>query len=98
MDKILNYMINTLGRKHNYAAKVAAPFAKHDDIRIELEQWIDRQVYPQEAPLMIEGYSAEMIAKMAPFMSGIGVYNFLITLREHPDEGKSIIGEGFPIE
>jgi hypothetical protein len=98
MDKITNYLINTLERNPEVAAKVAEPLAKHDDIRAELERWIDRQAYPQENPLMVEGYSAEMIAKLAPFMNGVGVYNFMVTLREHPDEAKAIIAKGFPIE
>ncbi|MDR2344126.1 MAG: hypothetical protein LBD86_06320 [Spirochaetaceae bacterium] len=44
----------------------------------------------------VEGYTAEMIARLAPFMDGVGVYNFLVTLRERPDNGKRIIVAGFP--
>ena len=96
MGKIIDYLINVRNQKPEVAAKVSAPLEKHDDIRAELEKWIETKEYPQDNPLMIEGYTAEMIYKLAPFMDGVGAYNFLVTLRERPDNGKRIIAEGFP--
>jgi len=96
MSIISDYLINAKQQKPEVAAKVSAPFSKHDDIRAELEKWIREQAYPQDNPLAVEGYTAEMISKLAPFMDGVGVYNFLITLRERPDNGKRIIAAGFP--
>jgi hypothetical protein len=96
MKKIIEYLINARKQKREVALKIALPFERHDDIRDELENWIDRQDYEQDSPLMIEGYTAEMISKLAPFMDGVGVYNFLVTLRERPENGKRIISEGFP--
>jgi hypothetical protein len=95
MEKIVNYLVNERGQKPQVAAKIAAPFEKHDDIHAELEKWIEQKEYPQENSLAIEGYSAEMISKLAPFMDGVGVYNFMVTLRERPENGKRIIAEGF---
>ena len=96
MEKIINYLVNARKQKPEVAAKIALPFEKHDDIRAELEKWIEKQEYPQDNPLMVEDYTAEMIAKLAPFMDGVGAYNFLVTLRERPDNAKRIIAEGFP--
>jgi hypothetical protein len=96
MNKIINYLVNARKQKPETAAKIALPFEKHDDIRAELEKWIELRDYRQDNPLTIEGYTAEMISKLAPFMDGVGVYNFLVTLRERPDNGKRIIAEGFP--
>jgi len=96
MEKIINYLINELNKKPQVAAKVSSSFEKHDDIRTELEQWIERREYPQDSLLSVEGFTAEAISKLAPFMDGVGVYNFLITLRERPENGKRIIAEGFP--
>jgi hypothetical protein len=73
-----------------------SPLEKHHDIRAELEQWIDKREYPQDKPLTIEGYTAEMISNLAPFMDGVGVYNFMVTLRERPNNAKRIIATGFP--
>lgn len=95
MEKIANYLVNDRHQKPEVAAKIASPFKRHDDIRAELEHWIDRQEYTRDHPLAIEGYTAEMISQLAPFMDGIGVYNFLITLRERPENGKRIIADGF---
>jgi hypothetical protein len=96
MNKIINYLVNVCKQKPETATKIASSFEKHDDIRTELEKWIEQQKYNQDNPLTIEGYTAEMISKLAPFMDGVGVYNFMITLRERPDNGKRIIAEGFP--
>jgi hypothetical protein len=94
-EKIVNYLINVRNQKPEVAAKVSSPFRKHTDIRAELEGWIARQTYPQDNPLTIEGYTAEAVSKLAPFMDGVGVYNFMVTLRERPDNAKRIIAEGF---
>jgi len=96
MNKIIDYLVNLHSQKPEVAAKIAAPFEKHGDIRAELEKWIENKEYPQDRPLEVEGYTAEMIFKLAPFMDGVGAYNFLVTLRERPDNAKRIIAAGFP--
>jgi hypothetical protein len=96
MEKIINYLINERNQKPEVSTKIASPFERHDDIRAELEKWIDQKAYTQDNPLTIEGYTAEMISNLAPFLDGVGVYNFLISLRERPDTAKRIIAEGFP--
>jgi hypothetical protein len=96
MNKIIYYLVNMCKQKPETAARIALPLEKHADIRAELEKWIDVREYNQDNPLIIEGYTAEMISKLAPFMDGVGVYNFMITLRERPDNAKRIIAEGFP--
>jgi len=96
MNKIINYLVNERNQKPEVAAKIATPFESHSDIRAELESWIERRMFAQDNPLTIEGYTAEAISKLAPFMDGVGVYNFMVTLRERPDNAKRIIAEGFP--
>jgi len=95
MEKIIDYLVNECERKPAVAVKVASPLEKHDDIRAELEGWLDSREFPKEDPITIEGYTAEKIFELAPFMNGVGVYNFMITLRERPDNAKRIIAEGF---
>ena len=96
MEKILDYLVNERKQKSDVAGRITLPLRNHDDIRIELESWIECREYKQDNPLMIEGYTAEMISGLAPFMDGVGVYNFMVTLRERPDNAKRIIAEGFP--
>jgi hypothetical protein len=95
METIKNYLINVRKQKPEVVAKILQPLEKHADIRAELELWVEMQKYPQPNPLIIEGYTAEAISKLAPFMDGVGVYNFMVTLRERPDNAKRIIAEGF---
>jgi len=95
MEKIMSYLVNTHNQNPEVAAKIASPFEKHGDIRFELENWIERQTYPQNNPLMIEGYTAEAISRLAPFLDGVGVYNFMVTLRERPENANRIIAGGF---
>ena len=95
MDMILDYLVNERNQKLEVAAKIVSPLERHDDIRSELENWIEVREYPQDNPLLIEGYTAADIAKLATFMDGVGVYNFMVTLRERPENGKRIIAEGF---
>ena len=95
MEKILNYLINEKQQKPAVANKIASSFERHADIKIELEKWIDSKIFPQNGAVVVEGCTAEMIYELAPFMDGVGVYNFLITLRERPEKGKRIIAEGF---
>lgn len=96
MEKIINYLVDERSQKYEVALKIVAPLEKHDDIRKELEEWIETRAYPTSNPITIEGYTARDISKLAPFMDGVGVYNFLVTLRERPDRAKSIIEAGFP--
>jgi len=96
MNKIIDYLVNVRDQKLMVATKIGASFEKHDDVVIEPEKWIEDQEYTQDNPLTIEGYTAEMISKLAPFMDGVGVYNFMVTLRERPENAKRIIAEGFP--
>ena len=95
-EKIIDYLVNERSQKPEVAAKIAAAFERHGDIRAELESWIAAKEYPKESPLTVEGYTAESIFKLAPFMDGIGVYNFMISLRERPENAKRIIAAGFP--
>ena len=96
MKTIIDYLVGVRGQKPEVAAKIVSPLAKHDDIRAELETWIATREFPRDNPLTVGGYTAEAIFKLAPFMDGVGVYNFMVTLRERPENAKRIIAEGFP--
>ena len=71
-------------------------FINNPDIALEFEEWIVSQNYKTENPIEIEGYTAKDISELASFMKGLGVYNFMIYLREYPEEALSDIKEGFP--
>lgn len=95
MDKIMNYLVYTLNQTERVAKRNSAKLSKYDDIKSEFETWIDTQEYPTDG-IEIEEYNAAKISELAPFMNGVGVYNFLVTLRDDPDLAKRTIADGFP--
>lgn len=68
---------------------------KHDDIAGWFAEWLETRKYVDD--MKAGGYTAEDIYKIAPWLDGIGVFNFLVTLRDDPDDAKKIISEGFVI-
>lgn len=95
MNKIMNYLLDTLNQTERAAKRNSAKLSKYDDIKLEFESWIDTQAYSDDG-IEIEGYNAAKISELAPFMNGVGVYNFLVTLRDNPVLAKQTIADGFP--
>jgi hypothetical protein len=95
MSSIKRYLTDTLKQNENVAIEMESKLSRHLDILPELEEWIATGGFRQTNPIRVSGYSAEDISKLAPFMNGVGVYNFLVTLRERPEIGLEIIGRGF---
>lgn len=75
--------------------KLLEKVTRYDDIAQNFMRWLETREYGNE--LEIEGYTAQKIHELAPHLSGIGVFNFLVTLRDNPDEAQKIIAEGFTI-
>lgn len=68
---------------------------KYDDIAGEFGRWLEKRGY--ESGVEVEGYTAQGIYKLAPQLDGIGVFNFLVTLRDDPEGAKEMIREGFVV-
>ena len=66
------------------------------DISDELKSWIANRTYETNTPVSVEGYTGADIARLAPFMDGVGVFTFLVSLREQPEKAKEQITMGFP--
>ena len=69
--------------------------SKYDDIKDEFIKWSKQQSYDFEKPVKSGDYTAKEIAKTAPNLNGIGVYTFMVTLRDKPEQAKQYIEEGF---
>lgn len=67
---------------------------KHNDIKAELEYWIQNQCYKQDG-IVVEGFSAESLAKESKLLDGEGAFIMLIKLRERPEVAKRQIANGF---
>ena len=77
------------------AERTEEKVSKYEDIRKEFEFWISNKSYITENSLVVGGYTAQGIFKLAPFMDGLGVFNFMVTLREDPIKAKEYIDGGF---
>ena len=95
MEQILNYLITELQQSERVANRNAAKLCKYDDIKDEFLTWLDTNDFIDNG-LVIEGYNAKKIYELAPFMNGVGVYNFMVTLRENPEVALQTIADGFP--
>lgn len=95
MEQILNYLITELQQSERIANRNATKLCKYDDIKEEFLAWIDNKEF-SDSGLVIEGYNAKKISELAPFMNGVGVYNFLVTLRDNPELAHETIAAGFP--
>lgn len=73
-------------------------FEKHKDIAVEFEQWIESGCYSKEGAISIEGYTAEKLAKLSPYIDGEQAFVLLAELRDNPDKAKERIARGFKIK
>ena len=70
---------------------------RNKDICDEFEYWIINKKYKNNA-LVINGYSAEMLAEKSKFIDGEGAFMLLIELRENPEKALKQIKEGFVLK
>ena len=96
MEEIIRYFIEEKGVTEAVAKVLARPLTKYEDIREEFLYWLRHRTYDKEAPLSVQGYTAEQIHEIAPFLDAAGVYNFMVTLREDPEKAQGYIQNGFP--
>ena len=95
MEQILNYLMTELQQSERMANRNATKLCKYDDIKEELLTWIETKEF-SDSGLVIDGYNAKKIAELAPFMNGVGVFNFMVTLRDNPEIAHETIAAGFP--
>lgn len=95
MEKIIEFLMNEMSQNERAAKRNATKISKYDDIKSEFEYWIDHNDYPCDA-IEIEGYTAKKISEIASFMNVVGVYNFMVTLRDNKDFALQTIKDGFP--
>lgn len=96
MDTIRKYLLEEKTMSAVIADRTISKLEQHPDISSELKQWITNRTYESNSPVSIEGYTAADIVKLAPFLDGVGVFTFLVSLREQPDKAKEQIAAGFP--
>jgi len=91
----MKYLLDEKQMTEVIASRTEKKVSKYEDVRKEFEFWIENKTYNAEPPLVVGGYTAQDIYKLAPFMDGLGVFNFMVTLRENPAKAKEYIDSGF---
>ena len=98
MSKITTYLIQDKKMTPVVATVLAKSLEKYDDIKNEFIYWIENNSFECDNPLSINGYTAKRIHEIAPHLDGVGVYNFIVTLRDKPEQAREYIDKGFPIK
>lgn len=95
--RIEKYLIDEKGVESEIVRqKLREKVMKYDDIAAEFDEWLDERSY-REGGIKVAGYGASDIYKMAPMLDGIGVFNFLVDLRDNLEEAEKIIESGFVV-
>lgn len=96
MESIVQYFIQEKKATPVVAELYAKKLCKYKDIQDEFLLWMRQKSYDLPNAVCIEGYTSKKIHELAPFLDGAGVYNFLVALREDPDQAAGIIADSFP--
>lgn len=95
-QQLIKYLIREKHCPEQSMTDMILKITKYDDIYQEFLSWLGRRDYQTPNPVTVEGYSAQNIYDVANFLDGIGVYNFLVDLRDNPIQAKKYLEEGFP--
>ena len=95
MSIIMDYLLNEKQMTEAVAKRMEKKISKYDDICNEFMYWLEHRLFKTDQPLVVEGYNAQDIQKLAPFMDVLGIYNFMVTLRDDPEKAKEYIDSGF---
>lgn len=94
--KIKKYFIEEKKVTEQVAKILCKSLLKYEDIAEEFCHWIKNREYKKEDKLVINGYSATDISKLAPHLDASGVYGFMVSLRDNPAKAEGIIKNNFP--
>lgn len=97
-DLIKQYLVQERGYQEVPAELLFQKITRYDDIKAEFLKWLESRDFNFEVPVVVEGYSALAVADLAPQMDGLGVYNFLVDLRDQPEQARAVIAEGFVVK
>ncbi len=97
-DKLLVFLTSK-GMTENRSQEVIVKLKRHEDIFNEFVKSIqgDKFIYNEDSPVFVENYTAASLKKIVGGkLSDLGVYNYLIYLREKPEEAKENLAKGLP--
>ncbi len=95
-QSIKQYLADELKQDGSEQERLLAKVTKYQDIAQEFSAWLETRTFPAQG-VTVEGYNASKIAEIAPMLSGIGVYNCLVDLRDHPKQMLDYLAQGLPV-
>lgn len=94
---IMEYVINVLEKNQEQAKKAYEKLCNHKDIRNEFYNYVMNEEFPKEGAISVEEYTAEQLCKIT-MLNPLGSYNYLIYLRENPNEALASLKAGLSIK
>lgn len=95
-EQIRNYLLSDGGLSERRADMAISKLARHKDIYLEFSEYVAKKAFPEEG-ISVAGYTAEVLNQNYP-LSPLGAYNYLIYLREMPEEALADLKAGLPIK
>ncbi len=97
-EEIIQYLTNKYSSLNKFSViYIAEKLCKYDEIRDEFLKWVKTGSYDHEEPIDSQGVTAKEIHEIATHLDGVGVYTFMVTLRDEPELAEKIISDGFTI-
>lgn len=97
MEDIYKILVEKFEMNDRAAKRSAGKLSKYEDIKSEFLANLDEDDYPENG-VDVEGYTAKKLHSMTDLLNYVGVYNFLVSLKDNPDMAKKIIAEGFKVK
>lgn len=94
---IIEYILHRMKLSQTRAEKAYEKIAKHADICKEFYQYIMNDEAFTPNPIKVEGFTVQYLVDNYP-LSVLGAYNYLIYLREMPEEALADLKAGLPIK
>lgn len=92
---ISDYMMNECNMSEKRITKGIEKLNRHTDVKLELYETLMYDSFPEKAAISVCGYTAKSL-KDSTQLSILGVYNYLIYLRENPNQALADLKAGLP--
>lgn len=93
-ETMKTYLLSECGLSEQRADASIAKLAKHKEIYFEFSEYVNKRNFPENG-IMVCGYNAKILHQNFP-LSPLGAYNYLIYLKEHPQEALADLRAGLP--
>lgn len=91
--KIRKYLLDELGLSERRADESIEKISQHKDIYLEFAKYVSTRKFSDNGVTAC-GYTAEALYEKYPF-SPLGAYNYLISLRQKPEQALNQLKKGF---